>query len=130
MLVARYSDNIQADIERNWSTWMTPGLGGSYFDCKQDVEDFGFRNAEIREFPEYPGCFGIVHHEGLSCYLLESENVDDGIIEVKSSAMDGSGYGYATIGKIKVLKSVSAKDMRSVRDLHILEVEDCETEKD
>lgn len=129
MLVARFSDNIQADIERGWSTWMLPGLGGSYEDCKRDIEDFGFGNAEIREFPEYPGCYGVVHHEGLSCYPLESENVEDAIAEVLEQHFDGSGYASATIGKVTLLKSVPSKEMRSIRDLHILEVEDCETEK-
>lgn len=128
MLVARFSDNIEADIKRGWSTWMLPGLGGSYEDCLQDIEDFGFRDAEIREFPEYPGCYGVVHHEGLSCYPLESENVDDAIAEVLDSKLDGSGYASATIGKVTLLKSVSSKEIRSIRDLHILEVDDCETE--
>lgn len=129
MLVARFSENIENDIKRGWSTWMLPGLGGSYSDCEQDIEDFGFGNAEIREFPEYPGSYGVVHHEGLSCYLLDAENVEDAITEVIENKLDGSGYGYATIGKVTLLKTVPSKEMRSIRDLHILEVEDCEREK-
>lgn len=129
MLVARFSENIEADIKRGWSTWMTPGLGGSYEDCEQDIED-GFANGEIREFPEHHGCFGIVHHEGLSCYCLEADNINDAIEEIKASPnMYGAGYGYATIGDVKLLMTVSAKEIGSQRDLHILEVEDCEKEK-
>lgn len=128
MLVARFSDNIEADIKRNWSAWMTPGLGGSYDDCIQDVKD-GFAEGEIREFPEYPGCFGIVHHEGLSCYALESETIEDAIEEVRKNVYaDGSGYGQKTVGKIKLLFTVSHVEMKTQRDLHILEVEDCENE--
>lgn len=129
MFVARFSDNIQDDIKRGWSTWMTPGLGGSIADCEQDIED-GYAEGVIREFPEFPGCFGIVHHEGLSCYYLESETLDDAIEEVKGCAgMDGSGFGYATVGEVKLIKTISRKELGSIRDLHILEVEDCECEE-
>lgn len=128
LLVARFSDNIHADIDRDWSTWMLPGLGGTYKDCEQDIEDFGFGDSEIREFPEYPGSFGVVHHEGLSCYLLDAESVEDAIKEVKERYLDGSGYGHTTIGKVLLLKTIPAKEVGSIRDLHILAVEDCEAE--
>lgn len=128
MLVARFSDNIEADIIRNWSTWMTPGLGGDYNDCMKDIED-GFADGEIREFPEFPGCYGIVHHEGLSCYALEAETIEDAIEEVKDRCHFGCGYGERTIGKVKLLHTVSHIEMETERDLHILEVEDCECEK-
>lgn len=128
MLVARYSDNIQNDINRGWSAWMTPGLAGTYEDCQQDIED-GFGNGDIVEFPEFPGCYGIKHHNGLSCYELESENIEDAIKEVKeTSNMDGSGYGSKTVGTIKLLKTIPASEMHSIRNLHILEVEDTESE--
>lgn len=129
LLVARFSNDIKADIERGWSTWMLPGLGGTYSDCEQDAEDFGFSNAEIREFPEHPGSFGIIHHEGLSCYLLDAESVEEAIEEVKERHLDGSGYGHATIGKVLLLRSIPAKEAGSIRDLHILEVEDCKLEE-
>ena len=128
MLVARFSDNIQEDIKRNWTSWMTPNLGGSKEDLELDLND-GYASGEIREFPEFAGCYGIVHHNGLSCYYLESENIDDAVIEVKNSkCMDGSGFGYKTVGGISLVMTISKKEIGSDRDLHILEVEDCDCE--
>ena len=127
MLVARFSDNIQEDILRGWSAWMTPGLGGSKEDCKQDIE-YGYADGEIIEFPEHKGCFGIKHHNGLSCYYLESECIEDAIDEIKILKLDGSGYGEKTVGNIKLVKTISKEDIKTIRDLHILEVEDCESE--
>ncbi|MEG1839208.1 MAG: hypothetical protein RR220_07960, partial [Bacteroidaceae bacterium] len=85
-------------------------------------------NGEIREFPEHRGCFGIVHHEGLSCYRLESDTVEEAIEEIRESCKDGSGFGYATVGEVRLLKTISAKEMESLRDLHILDVEDIVSE--
>lgn len=128
MLVARFSSAIESDINRGWSAVMTPGLGGSIADCEQDIAD-GYWKGEIREFPESPGCYGIVHHTGLSCYYLESEELEEAVSEViNDKGMDGSGFAYVTVGEIKLLKTISAKEIGSVRDLHILEVEDCESE--
>lgn len=128
--VARFSDNINADIKRNWSAWMTPGLAGSYEDCKQDIAD-GYAHGEIREFPEYPGCYAIVHHEGLSSYLLNAENENTAIKEAietaKSGKIDGSGFGIAAIN-CKLVKTISRKKINSQRDLHILICEDIKSE--
>lgn len=138
MLVARFSDNITADIARNWSAWMLPGLGGSYEDCLQDAMNpeheggLGLTESEavkiVREFPEHTGCYGCVHHIGLSAYLLDAESVEDAVKEVKERAHDGSGYGVRTIGKVTVIATISKDIMKSERDLHILEVEDYENE--
>ena len=133
MLAARFSDNIQADITRNWSAWMLPNLAGSYDENIQDaIEHLGMSEEAagniVREFPEYPGCFGCVHHQGLSSYVLKSDNVEDAVAEVKGSALDGRGYGVRTIGAIKLLKTISKEELGSVRDLHIVEIEDYETE--
>ena len=133
MLVARFSDNITADIARNWSAWMLPSLAGSYEECIQDaVEHLGMSEEAaaniVKEFPEYPGCFGCVHHAGLSTYLLDAENVEEAVKEVKERAHDGSGYGVRTIGEIRLLATISKEEVNSVRDLHILQIDDYETE--
>lgn len=133
MLVARFSDNITADIDRNWSAWMLPSLAGTYDENVRDAIDHLGLSEEaakdvVREFPEYPGCFGCVHHRGLSSYLLEAEDIDQAIKEVKERAHDGSGYGVRTIGRITLLATVSKKEINSIRDLHILQIEDYETE--
>ncbi len=133
MLVARFSDNITADIARNWSAWMLPSLSGTFDECIQDaIEHLGMQEATaaniVKEFPEFPGCFACVHHEGLSSYLLEAEHIEDAVKEVKERAHDGSGYGVRTIGKISLLATISKEEMNSVRDLHILEIDDYETE--
>lgn len=117
--VARISENIEADIERNWSAWQTPNLGGSYEDCEQDIKD-GFAVGEIREFPEFPGSFGIIHHYGLSCYELTASSLEDAIIEVnESNVFDGSGFGIA---------AYNCKLAKSIGNVHILLCENIESE--
>lgn len=69
---------------------MSPGCGGTYEDCVNDYAPEGqdwidftggqiglYSQMDIREFPEFSGSFGCVHHEGLSCYYLEAQNVED-----------------------------------------------------
>ena len=124
ILAARFSDDIHADVARNWSAWMHPNLGGTIEECQEDAELLGLDNIDIREFPD--GGFALVHHNGLSCYVLESTDVDSAIEEVKASTHSGDGYGEASIGKVKVLKSVKIEGYR--RTLHILEIENYESE--
>lgn len=136
MLVVRFSDNIEADIQRGWSAWMSPGCGGTYEDCLADFDPNDPESVlkgckvDIREFPEFPGSFGCVHHEGLSCYYLEAENVEDALKEVRAnqSKFNGCGYGDYTVGNVRLLKSISKEEWGSDRDMHILEVEDCQEE--
>lgn len=123
MLVARFSDNIEMDIKRGFSCWMHPGLGGSIKECERDAEELGL-NCDVRELPE--GGYGLVHHEGLSCYALDAETVEAAIEEVKNNnRYDGSGFGHTTVGEIKLLASVNIGKQRM---LHILEVEGVECE--
>ena len=124
ILAARFSNDINADIKRGWSAWMHPNLGGTVEECLEDAELLGLDTVDIREFPD--GGFALVHHDGLSCYVLESTEVESAIEEVKASTHSGDGYGEVTIGKVKVLKSVKIKGCR--RTLHILEIEDYESE--
>lgn len=141
VLVARFSHNIEADLERGWSAWQ--GLSGTYDECvgyyrdlltssddyDEETGEVDLSKMDIREFPELPGVFGCVHHNGLSCYLLQNSiTVEDAIEEVKQNRgyMWGGGWGDRTIGKVKLLKSIRLEgtDM----DLHILEADDIRPE--
>jgi len=129
MLVARFSDNITADIARDWSAWMLPNLAGTREECVQDaIEHLGLSEGRaeriVKEFPEHPGSFGCVHHDGLSCYLLDADDVEGAIKEAKGRAHDGSGYGVRTIGKVELVATIRKEDIGSARDLHILSIED------
>ncbi len=130
MFVARFSDNIQADIERGWSAWMTPGLCGSYDDCQQDIAD-GYACGDIREFPEKPGSYGIVHHQGLSAYLLSADDedsaVEEAIAAAKGGKIDGSGFGVAAFN-CQLVRTIPRELVKSQRELHILRCEDYESE--
>lgn len=103
---------------------MHPNLGGSFEECQEDAELLGLDEVDIREFPG--GGYALVHHDGLICYVLDATDVHAAIEEVKSSAHSGDGYGEATIGQIKVLKSIKLEGYR--RTLHILEIEDYQSE--
>jgi HK97 family phage portal protein len=127
-LVARYSDDIDADIKRGWSAYQHPNYGGTRAEVLQDAEDMGIKDPEIRKIPQ--GGYALVHHDGLSSYPLNSEGVDEATLEAHSSAgFDGSGYGHSTIGKIRKMRTIPKELIGSLRDLHILEVEDSEVEQ-
>lgn len=164
MLAVRYSDDINYDIERNWSAWQDEvscmfstdlryvisqiwwnlSVSDKFDSCEDYMSQFSDDDElayEINKHLVNPMCEGLhrdprsgawlmKHHDGLSVYLVDAETIEEAIEEAKNSAaMDGSGYGVATVGTIAVLKTVPAAEANSLRDLHILEIEDYKTEQ-
>jgi len=145
MYVARYSFNPEYDADRNWSAWIgidgssaedvalqiadvvqhPPALfdseTGEYYAWEDAPEwmkiDYVLKHEDIR-YHEIARRWMHVHHEGLSCWRLDAETLDEAVEEARVKDARGEiewgGFGFATIGAVKYVASVS-------ETLHIFE---------
>ena len=136
MFIARYSENIQEDIKRNWSSWNFGQLGfeGTEVELKEamqsaienetsfDISGFelwadDIRNADVREL--YAGYWVLVDNvnspEGLSCLDLNATNLEYAISEAKTLNYTGDGQSF---------DANDAKLVYSENEIHIFEIED------
>jgi len=130
MFVARYSLNIKADIKRGWSGYFEPayetlddaarlGYWPTEWDEEEDAADWLEANdIDFRHDPENGG-WRHVHHNGLSCWVLDAERENAALFEAATKDNGGEigwhGFGYATRGKVRLVASWGI--------LHILEVD-------
>lgn len=114
-LVARYSEHINEDLKRNWSSWNfgQEGLNCTKEELQNEINDClenerplfisgmelwndELRNADIREL--YANYWVLVDNfntaNGLSCLGLESENLEDAIIESENLNYSGDGQSF------------------------------------
>ena len=139
--IARYSDHIQDDINRKWSSWNfgQQGFEGTEDQLESDKKHAldtdspfyisGFdlwgkdiKNADIREL--YPNYWVLVdnvngHGEGIFGRPLESDNLKDAIKEAKDADYSGEGYKFNP-ENWKLVKSIN-------NSIHIFQMEDEET---
>ena len=136
MFIARYSENIQEDIKRNWSSWTFGqyGFEGTEAELKEAMQsaienetsfdisgfelwDDDIRNADVREL--YPGYWVLVDNVntpgGLSCLNLNATNMEDAISEAKTLIYSGD---------VQSFDANDAKLVYSENDIHIFEIED------
>ena len=145
MYVARYSFNPKYDADRNWSAWI--GIEGcsaedvalqiadvvshppalvdwatdecfSWDDAPEGLKvTYVLENEDIR-YHEGARKWMHVHHEGLSCWRLDAETLEDAIEEAREldsrGEIEWAGFGYATVGNVTYVASVS-------ETLHIFE---------
>ena len=147
MFVARYSFNPQYDAIRNWSAWI--GVEGDtpeavalqiadviehpatlldeetseridWSDASDEMKISYVLEAEDIRYHEVAGKWMHVHHNGLSCWSLDAETLDEAIEEAREKdalgEIEWGGFGDCTVGKVKYVASVS--DV-----LHIFECE-------
>ena len=101
--VMRYSENIESDIKRGWSA-----LSGMRFETEAAAVEFfsdyfGDNEMDIR-FDVDQNNYGVVHHDGLSCFVVEDDGdeVED-IDRIRSNAtLTQAEY---TIGKVTLIES-------------------------
>ena len=136
--IARYSECIHEDIKRNWSSW---NFGNDGLECTEDEleayknecieNDKGFyisgfelwndeiSKADIREL--YTGYWVLVDNVnasgGLSCIELDSENLEDAIMESKNGSYFGDGDFFDATSARLVYSSPN-------NEIHIFEYED------
>jgi len=144
MFVARYSFNPEYDARRNWSAWIgvegdtpeavarliadvveRPSMLTDETGERVDWEDapealkiaYVLDNEDIR-YHEVAGKWMHVHHEGLSCWSLDAETLDEAIEEARTldarGEIEWGGFGDRTVGKVKYVASVN-------ETLHIFE---------
>lgn len=109
--VARYTSNPEVDIERGWSGYFGYGDWATIDEAYDGIIEVGGDpdRADIR-FDEYEGLYRLVHHDGLSCWELEAETIEDAIEEARRLDNAGSivwgGFGYQTHGDVRVIAQV------------------------
>lgn len=112
--------NIDSDtLNEKWEKWQDEDHAtwhhrdhSNRLDFLQDVV-----NVDIR-YNEVWGRWQIVHHNGLSCFSLDAETVEDAVSEAKTSNFGWFGFGQSTEGKVKYVCPVDGVDY-----LHIFECE-------
>lgn len=151
--VLRYSPNIQGDLKRNWSAWMGLRSKDLYDllvqldgveaieEAWEDWSDVDYAPFVERDHDDFDAFLDYlagendirfdpdtkewcaVHHDGLSCFLLEAEDEEEAIAEGKAlaSMWPDKGFGYQTEGSIRLVCSLPD-------DWHILECEDVSLE--
>lgn len=134
MYVARFTNNPEEDVKRGWSGYM-----GSYStptECADflgvDVEGMDDEtiidllldqeNTDLR-FDAVTEEWRVWHHDGLSCWELEAETVEDAITEAAKRASNDEiawgGFGQRTLGKVSLVCKVEG-----INYLYVLECED------
>ena len=150
MYVARHTYSPEYDIERNWVGWMSDAWDSE----EEAMDDIVYDHPKYEEFldrfllrydaetayqktyeaiaetvdvrfNEVYGKWQHVHHEGLSCWLLESETEAEAVAEAtaNASAYDWCGFGEQTIGKVRFVKRITTS-------LCVFECEDTKPESD
>lgn len=135
MYVARFTHDPQDDIERGWSGWFgldwksvrdAAEFHGIEVDEQTDEELIEIladdENVDLR-FDNRLKVWRVVHHDGLSCFPLEAETADDAIAEAKAAGLEWAGFGYQTMGSVKLIGTVDGVD-----DLFVFECEDAHPE--
>ncbi len=107
--VVRDTNHPQEDLERNWSTpcsGFSSELAGSVFNTKEEAEEaeikyFGQVEHEFRYHAAHES-FVELHYEGLGAYVLDSETIEEALIEANNYHDDlactmeaGDGHFYA-----------------------------------
>lgn len=95
----------------------------SEIECRSSFEQLVVQNCglDIRfneSFQKWQHC----HHEGLSCWRLESDTQEGAIAEAASSSYDWYGFGDQTVGSVRYVAAVN-------ETLHIFWCEDVRTEE-
>lgn len=99
----RYSDNIQSDIKRGWSA-----LAGMRFDTEEEAREFfadyfGDNEMDIR-YDEDRHQYGVVHHDGLSCFVVEEDG--DELADANYIRSNATfAQAEMTVGKVCVVES-------------------------
>lgn len=143
MYAIRFSPNIQNDVQRGWSAWMGMRYA-SFIDLVNtaaeideydyaewaeardlDTEDEATAEAYVTEkmgwdvrIDPATGEFCVVHHNGLSVYVVDEENLDANIEEatrLEEIDATATGEGHATRGSVAVIASFGW--------WHVLEIE-------
>jgi len=136
MFIARYSENIQEDIKRNWSSWNFGQLGfeGTKAELNEamqsaienetsfDISGFelwenDIRNADIRElYAEYWVLVDNVNSPGgLSCINLDASTLEEAIAEAKVLNYTGDGQSFNAKNAVLV---------HSDGEIHIFEIDE------
>lgn len=138
MLVARFTPNPESDIQRGWSAyfgercstyemaaavWLDLLTGGDVDPDDPNLDEMIEENDLDIRFDPVTQEWCRVHHDGLSCWALDSDSPENAIKEAKglaeANAIEWGGFGSATQGKVRLICPVTG-----IENLYIFECED------
>jgi hypothetical protein len=106
--VLRYSFDINSDIKRGWSAY-----AGMRFETEEEAKSF-FESDDLDiRFDDDRNSFGVVHHDGLSCFLVEEDGDEIADVDYIRNHATLTQAEY-TVGKVTLLHSFGD-------DWHLLE---------
>lgn len=138
--VARFTTNPEEDIKRGWSGWMNVSwenvVEAAYDqlvngranldeekiqgliddDLLSMLNDYGF---DVR-YDDTAKLWRLVHHDGLSCFRLNAETLEDALLEEHPEAF---GEGDCTLGSVQYVAPVPGSE-----GWHIFECADTKKE--
>ena len=141
MYIVRFSNHINSDIKRNWSSWSfgQEGFEGTEEELQEAIQETidndgefyisGFdicgsklKNADIRElYQNYWVLVDPSFENGLACNTLDAETLEEAIQEVSAPDFDIE-YGKGQCVNCSNAKVVYSFDWKG-NQTHILEVE-------
>jgi hypothetical protein len=98
-------EELEAKQQRYIAKW-----GDDYSDWDYFINDIVSDKYDVR-YDEYNEVFRLCHHDGLSCWKIDADNLQDAIKEASTKDTDStiswSGEGYKTGGLVKVAAHVN-----------------------
>lgn len=125
------SDALDEDLmEEKQSKWIHT-YGERYEDWDvfeaeylEDVAD----DLNLRQDP-HTGAWRPFHHNGLSCWALDADNIDDAIVEAAQRNIQWAGFGQVALGNIQcVAKIVNTGNQEKDEFLYIFECDEIQVE--
>lgn len=112
---------LAEDIEKRWENWQDESWHPwhhrdveSYTDCLRDMASD--HDVDVR-FNEVYARWQHVHHDGLSCWPLKAETLDEARAEAAARCFSWDGFGHRTLGNVRHICALGD-------DLHIFECDD------
>lgn len=121
-----FSDELEDDdlIQRQ-ERWIRT-YGSEYEDYDLFLSEYCSELAEERGlcYDKTLGKWRVKHHDGLSCWALEAQTVEEAVREALSrNDVKWGGFGQRTLGKVRLVCAVP-----NIDNLYIFECEDVEDE--
>ena len=111
-------------MESAWEKWQDEDHNTWHYRNHESRLDFLQDEIDVDiRFNEAFGRWQIVHHDGLSCWSLDSETIERAVSEAQNAGLNWYGFGQNTVGKV-----LYVCDVPGIEYLRIFECDDVEEE--